>query len=172
MIQMASVMRGAGLDPLGGPMGGQTQTGFPAPGNPNAPQTASSPTAPAAPGTIPATGGTAPVPSLYASGPLGDPSALMQLLGGAGGAGFGPGPGASALPAGPPPEERFQVQLQVRALRLLMAEFHSRDLLAITRYGVHQRLSKCACTACDRRECALRDRVHPQRRRIVGQELP
>ncbi|KAN0136005.1 hypothetical protein V8E53_006166 [Lactarius tabidus] len=112
MIQMASVMRGAGLDPLGGPMGGQTQTGFPAPGNPNAPQTASSLTAPAAPGTIPATGGTAPVPSLYASGPLGDPSALMQLLGGAGGAGFGPGPGASALPAGPPPEERFQVQLQ------------------------------------------------------------
>ncbi|KAI9428406.1 UBQLN4 protein [Lactarius indigo] len=36
----------------------------------------------------------------------------MQLLGGAGGAGFGPGVGASPLPGAPPPEERFQVQLQ------------------------------------------------------------
>ena len=116
MLQMASVFRGAGVDSFGGPMGGQTQPSFPAPGNPNAPQTAGSPTTPAAPGTTPATGGTAPLPNLY--GQFGDPSALMQLLGGVGGAGFGPGAGAAALPAGPPPEERFQVQLQVRRLTL------------------------------------------------------
>lgn len=117
MIQMASLMRSAGVDPLGAPLGGQAQSSFPAPGNPNAPQAANTPPAPAVPGTAPAASGTAPVPNLF-GGPLGDPSALMQLLGGAGGAGFGsgfgPGPGASALPSGPPPEERFQVQLQVR----------------------------------------------------------
>lgn len=115
MIQMASLMRSAGVDPLGAPLGGQAQSGFPAPGNPNAPQAANTPTSPAAPGTTPASAGTAPVPNLF-GGPLGDPSALMQLLGGAGGAGFGPGLGASAPPSGPPPEERFQVQLQVRTL--------------------------------------------------------
>ncbi|KAH9028449.1 hypothetical protein EDB83DRAFT_2524279 [Lactarius deliciosus] len=110
MIQMASVMRGAGIDPLGGPLGGPTQSGFPAPGNPNTSQ-ASTASAPAVPGTTPAASGTAPVPNPF--GPLGDPSALMQLLGGAGGAsGFGSGVGASPLPSGPPPEERFQVQLQ------------------------------------------------------------
>ncbi|KAH9169100.1 hypothetical protein EDB89DRAFT_1987243 [Lactarius sanguifluus] len=111
MIQMASVMRGAGIDPLGGPLGGATQSGFPAPGNPNTSQAANTASAPAVPGTTPAASGTAPVPNPF--GPLGDPSALMQLLGGAGGAsGFGPGVGASPLPSGPPPEERFQVQLQ------------------------------------------------------------
>lgn len=116
MLQMASVFRGSGFDNLGGPMGGQTQPSFPAPGNPNAPQSANSPTTPAAPGTTPAAGGTAPLP-MY--GQFGDPSALMQLLGGVGGAGFGAGAGATAPPAGPPPEERFQVQLQVRRLMLL-----------------------------------------------------
>lgn len=109
MIQMASMMRSAGVDPLGSSLGGQPQSSFPAPGNPNAPL---SPLAPAPPGTNPAASGTAP--NLY--GPLGDPGALMQLLGGAGGAGFGPGAGASAPPSGPPPEERFQVQLQVHML--------------------------------------------------------
>ncbi|KAF8263801.1 hypothetical protein EI94DRAFT_1740009 [Lactarius quietus] len=109
MIQMASMMRGAGLDPLAGPMGGQGHSAFPAPGNPNAPQGASTAPAPATLGTSPAAGGTAPVPNLFG---LGDPNALMQLLGGAGGAGYGAGAGASPIPAGPPPEERFQVQLQ------------------------------------------------------------
>jgi len=123
MIQMASVMRGAGIDPLsggsgGGPFGGPSHSGFPAPGNPNPFQTANTAPAPAAPGT-PA-GGAAPVPNLFS--PLGgDPSALMQQLlggaggaglGGAGGAGFGPAASASPLPGAPPPEERFQVQLQ------------------------------------------------------------
>jgi hypothetical protein len=168
MIQMASMMRSAGVDPLGSSLG---QSSFPAPGNPNAPQIANSPLTPAAPGTNPAASGTAP--NLY--GPLGDPSALMQLLGGAGGAGFGAGAGASALPSGPPPEERFQVQLQVHILIYFgcyWLKIDCPDLVAITRYGVHQCISKCTCTACDSRECARRDRVHPRRRRIVGQESP
>ncbi|KAH9052316.1 hypothetical protein EDB87DRAFT_1816593 [Lactarius vividus] len=110
MIQMASMMRSAGIDPLGGPLGGPTQSGFPAPGNPTTPQASNTASAPVAPGTTPAASGTAPVPNPFGS--LGDPSALMQLLGGAGGPGFGPGVGASPLPGGPPPEERFQVQLQ------------------------------------------------------------
>ncbi|KAI9441010.1 hypothetical protein H4582DRAFT_1940935 [Lactarius indigo] len=118
MIQMASMMRSAGIDPLAGPLGGPTQSGFPAPGNPT-PQAANTASAPAAPGATPAASGTAPVPNPF--GPLGDPSALMQLLGGAGGAGFGPGVGASPLPGAPPPEERFQVQLQVRTLTYIMA---------------------------------------------------
>ena len=167
MLQMASVFRGSGFDNLGGPMGGQTQPSFPAPGNPNAPQSANSPTTPAAPGTTPAAGGTAPLP-MY--GQFGDPSALMQLLGGVGGAGFGAGAGATAPPAGPPPEERFQVQLQVRRLTLLGCWLYLAHvpLAAITRYGVHQRLSKRACTSCDRRECARCNRVYPRWRRIVG----
>jgi hypothetical protein len=120
MIQMASMMRGAGIDPLGGgggPFGGPSLPGFPAPGNPNAPQTANTAPAPAASGTTPAASGTAPVPDLFGlgGGSLGgDPSALMQLLGGVGSAGFVPRANAPPLSDAPPPEERFQVQLQVR----------------------------------------------------------
>ncbi|KAH9029149.1 hypothetical protein EDB85DRAFT_2252707 [Lactarius pseudohatsudake] len=115
MIQMASMMRGAGIDPLGGPLGGATQSGFPAPGNPNTSQAANTASAPAVPGATPAASGTAPVPNPF--GP--DPSALMQLLGGAGGAaGFGLGsrttPAASGTapvpnPFGPDPSALMQL---------------------------------------------------------------
>lgn len=111
---MASVMRGAGFDPTGG-------SSLVPPGNPNAPlapNTTSTP-APAIPGGgTPAPGGTAPAPNLFGPNPFGtDASALLQFLG-AGGPSFGSG--ASPLGSAPPPadarppEERFQVQLQVR----------------------------------------------------------
>lgn len=119
MIQMASMMRGAGIDPLaGGPFGAPTQSGFPAPGNPNAPQAGNTSPAPAAPGTTPAGSGAAPAPNLFGS-LGGDPSQLMQLLGGMGSGGFASHASASPLPDAPPPEERFQVQLQVRTLLTL-----------------------------------------------------
>ena len=120
---MASMMRGAGIDPLSGggsPFGGPSHSGFPAPGNPNAPQAGNTVPTPAAPGATPAAGGAAPVPNLF--GPLGgDPSQLMQLLGGMGSAGFPPRGSAAPLPDAPPPEERFQVQLQVRIPNVVLS---------------------------------------------------
>jgi hypothetical protein len=106
---MASVMRGAGSDPLAGPFGGSS---FVAPGNPNASSASNTASTPATSGGVPAPGGTAPTPNQFESNPFSaDPSALLQLLG-AGGPGFaGAPPSAEARP----PEERFQVQLQVRA---------------------------------------------------------
>ncbi len=100
MIQMASMMRGAGLD-----------------------------------GT--------PTPNLFG----GDPSALLQLLGGA-------SPSADARP----PEERFQVQLQVRHFVVPCAfEMTCIRFIAITRYGLLQCFPECARPACDRRERAFGD---------------
>jgi len=96
MIQMASMMRGAGPDPLTSPFGGSTPI---APGNPNPSATSASnttsTTTPPMGGLAP--GGTPPTPNLFG----GDPGALLQLLGGV-------PPSADARP----PEERFQVQLQ------------------------------------------------------------
>lgn len=96
MIQMASMMRGAGPDPVVSPFGGSTPT---APGNPNATQASNttSTTTPPVGGLAP--GGTPPIPNPFG----GDPGALLQLLGGV-------NPSVDARP----PEERFQVQLQVR----------------------------------------------------------
>lgn len=95
-MQMASMMRGAGPDPAVSPFGGSTPT---APGNPNAiaASNTTSTTQPPLGGLAP--GGTPPIPNPFG----GDPGALLQLLGGV-------NPSADARP----PEERFQVQLQVR----------------------------------------------------------
>jgi len=104
MLQMASMMRGAGLDPLAGPHGGST---FTAPGNPSAsldPHTST----PVPPGSGSTADGTTPAPSLFGPNPFGaDPSALLQLLG----AGV-PSRAPSLSTDARPPEERFQVQLQ------------------------------------------------------------
>ena len=117
------MMQGAGVgSPFGGGMGG----GFPAPGNPGG---APNP-------TIPAIGAAPQSPGQDVSNlvsPLGgagagavpqfDPAAMQQMLGMLGGGGIGAGAnafgggfgGAPAAPADTrPPEERFQVQLQVR----------------------------------------------------------
>lgn len=94
MIQMASMMRGAGLDPLASPFGGSTPI---APGNPSATSASNTTSTTTPPVGGPAPGGTSPTPNLFG----GDPGALLQLLGGA-------PPSADARP----PEERFQVQLQ------------------------------------------------------------
>jgi len=116
MLQMASMMRGAGLDPLAAPTGGLP---FPPPGNPNSSSASNTTTTPATHGGDPAPSGTTPAQNLFGQSPFGpDPSSLLQLLG-AGGPGFGSGasPFGSAPPSTEtrPPEERFQVQLQVRS---------------------------------------------------------
>jgi len=112
MLQMASMMRGTGLDPLAGSFGGPT---FAPPGNPNAPGAPNTASTPATPGGGPAASGTTPAPNPFGPNPFGmDPSALSQILG-AGGPGFGSGASLFGTPADTrPPEERFQVQLQVR----------------------------------------------------------
>lgn len=89
-------MRGAGLDPLASPDGGSTPV---APGNPNATPASNTTSTTIPPVGGPAPAGTPPMPNLFG----GDPGALLQLLGGV-------PPSADARP----PEERFQVQLQVR----------------------------------------------------------
>jgi ubiquilin len=110
------MMRGAGLDPLAAPTGGSP---FPPPGNPNPSPTSDTATTPATPGGGSAPSSTTPAQNLFGQSPFGpDPTSLLQLLG-AGGPGFGSGasPFSSAPPSTTdtrPPEERFQVQLQVR----------------------------------------------------------
>ncbi|KAH9988183.1 hypothetical protein BJV77DRAFT_1061446 [Russula vinacea] len=96
MMQMASMMRSAGLDPLAGPFGGST------PGIPNAPPASNTASTTAAPVGGPTTGATSPAPNPFGA----DPSALLQLLGGVQPSAVPPSADAR------PPEERFQVQLQ------------------------------------------------------------
>jgi ubiquilin len=113
MLQMASMMRGAGLDPLAGPLGGSA---FTPPGNPNASSAPNTTATPATPESGSTPGGTAPAPNLLGPNPFGaDPSALLQFLG-AGSPAFGGGASLGSAPPADtrPPEERFQVQLQVR----------------------------------------------------------
>jgi ubiquilin len=173
MLQMASMMRGAGLDPLGGPPGGST---FTPPGNPNAPSDPNTTTPPETPGSAPTPGGTASAPNLFGTNPFGaDASALLQFLG-AGGPAFGGGASLGGTPPAEtrPPEERFQVQLQVRtfiAPHLWIDISHLFFLIAIARYGLHECLAKCARTTCDRRKRTFSDRVYPWRWWIVVQEI-
>lgn len=132
MLRMAQMFQGAGLG--GGNAGGfgganpfAPPPAFPAPGNPNPTSTPSSPSAASqtpssttTPGATP--GAVPPFPLFGGAGNL--PAMQQQLFGmpfgpGAGGlGGFGGFGGAPAAPATPadtrPPEERFQVQLQVR----------------------------------------------------------
>ena len=100
MMQMASMMRGAG-DDLASPFGGSVPIG-PGNSNSNATPTSDTTSTTTPPGVVP--GGTPPTPNLFG----GDPSALLQLLGGV--------PPSAVPPSADarPPEERFQVQLQVR----------------------------------------------------------
>jgi len=97
MMQMASMMRGAGFDPLAGPLGGSIPVGQ---GNPSASLASNTTSTTATP-----VGGPAPGETPQAPNPFGtDPSALLQLLGGA--------PPSTPSTDARPPEERFQVQLQ------------------------------------------------------------
>jgi len=94
MMQMASMMRSAGLDPLAAPLGGSTPV---AQGNPSAPSATNATSTTTTP-----IGGMAPGGTPQAPNPFGtDPSSLLQLLG-----------GVSPTTDARPPEERFQVQLQ------------------------------------------------------------
>jgi ubiquilin len=121
MLQMSAMMRegGAGGGNPFGAAGGAG--GFPAPGTPGGTVSPVNPTA----GSLPAQG-MAPFASMFGPGagtggasPAGagfDPAMMQQLFGMGAGAGnpFG-GSAATAPPADTrPPEERFQVQLQVR----------------------------------------------------------
>lgn len=141
MLNMSNVMQGAG-----GAGGFGAPSSFPAPGLPS---TAQQPQSQTPTGTTPGTstaGGTAPqfpFNPLFGMGapgagagtgntppnPFGDPAAMQQmmnLLGGGGlGAGLGGGLGGfGGAPAAPadsrPPEERFQVQLQVSTSWILV----------------------------------------------------
>lgn len=94
-MQMASMMRGAGLDPLASPLGGSIPV---AQGTPSAPSASNTTSTTATPVDGLAPGGMSQAPNPFGT----DPSALLQLLGGA-------PPSTDARP----PEERFQVQLQV-----------------------------------------------------------
>ena len=125
MLQMSNMMRG----------GGQ-QGAFPAPGLPStaANQDAGAPAAGGAPAAAPAqpffnpwfppppaSGSNPASPGATGAGapPFGafDPAMMQQMMGAFGGAGPMGGFGGAAAPAAPadtrPPEERFQVQLQV-----------------------------------------------------------
>jgi len=132
MLQMASMLQGAGLG--GGTNPFAPAPGFPAPGNPN-PTTSPSTPSSTSPGATAGAGAVPPLPSLFGAPAAGGGAAaggnlpaLQQMFGGGMGSPFGFGPGAGGLggyggfggaPATPadtrPPEERFQAQLQVRS---------------------------------------------------------
>jgi len=127
MLRMASMLRGGGLggaSPFGAP-----PPAFPAPGTPNAqassPSTAQNATPVAGAGSPPAGsppadpfglfGGLNPGAAAGSPGvnPFGyNPALMQQILGLSGGLGASPPPPADTRP----PEERFQVQLQVSLL--------------------------------------------------------
>lgn len=171
-MQMASALRGGGggmfpgMEGLGG-MGG----GFPAPGVPggaaaDATSTPASPTGAAGNGTTSPPlnpfalfGGLPPMPSTAGAGsppPFGMDPALMQQLLGAGpfGGGMGGGMGGFGAPAAPvdsrPPEERFQVQLQVLPLLHSHGALTDMSLTATTGYGLHQCVTECPCSSGNR----------------------
>ena len=146
---------------------------FPPPPAPAAGATASSTTAP---GTTPApaagatpTGGAAP-PAAAALPPLFNPfnpAAMQQMMGMYGNDPFGRFGGAGAAPSAPadsrPPEERFQVQLQVRHVVYYVSGANGvliswvDDGAAIARYGVHECAAERPRAARDGREGRFRD---------------
>lgn len=125
MLRMATAFQGTGGTPFGNSFGSAAPS-FPAPGNPNAASPtpgATSPNAqnlapnpfnlfgaPGAGGAAPGAGGAGTAPNPFAF----DPALMQQMMGmnsfGAGGGGFGTPPAPADTR---PPEERFQVQLQV-----------------------------------------------------------
>lgn len=133
MLQMASALQGAGGSPLANPFGAAATPSFPAPGNPNAPSPTSGLTSPNAQspapnpfnlfgmpgaGSGPSAGGAGAAPNPFAF----DPALMQQMMGMNA---FGPSAGGFGTPPAPadtrPPEERFQVQLQVSSKSLFTA---------------------------------------------------
>ena len=127
MLQMSNMMRDMGAGPtmggfpgMGGGLGGFGGAANPTPAPNLTPDTRTTVQTPSTTGATNTTSTTAPNPFL-------DPAMMQQLMGafgGAGGGGLGGGPGGGfgggglfGAPATPtdtrPPEERFQVQLQV-----------------------------------------------------------
>lgn len=166
MMQMSSVLRGAGA---GGGIPGTSP--FPAPGVPSG-ATATGATSPASPSATMQPGITGTGTNVGAGAGLPSPALLQALLGagpfgaGLGGGGLGGGSlggfggGLSPFgvpPAAPvdtrPPEERFQVQLQVRPISHVSyfpsPSHHPFHSPATTRDGFHQRSSKRACPSSD-----------------------
>jgi len=138
MLQMASMMRGMGgagpgANPFGGTPNSPRPGGFPAPGIPqgnaaSVPPTFGQPTSPSgvAPASpfpfVPAAAGTGaaanPAAAAGTLNPFAMNPALLQQMMGMGASGFGGGfGGPTPTPTDArPPEERFQVQLQVTYL--------------------------------------------------------
>ena len=139
ILQMASLMRDVGGPPGANPFDGARGGGFPAPGIPSTGTTAASNATTATPGApapaagaapvnpwtsfFPPAGGAAPAGSMGSTttpplmNPFGlNPALLQSMMDPGGGGGFGGAwGGATAAPPtdARPPEERFQVQLQV-----------------------------------------------------------
>lgn len=160
MMQMSAMMRGAGL---GSPPGGiGAATAFPVPGFPSgtAGTGATNPTLPSTPAQPGAAGTGAGLPN---------PALLQALLGGPGGGlgGLGGGLGPFGAPPTVPadtrtPEDRFQVQLQVRPTgSCIVIHLTSPSFLpATTRYGFRQCVSERPCPSCNWRQRARCDRVY------------
>lgn len=138
---------GAGTTPVGSPPPPLFNPWFPPP----PPSGASNTGASAGAGATPGAG--APPPNPFAS--MFDPAAMQQMLGmlgggpGVGGSGFG---GFGAAPAAPadtrPPEERFQVQLQVSDYLCHFMQVIDIAILATARYGFHERATEYPRASC------------------------
>lgn len=162
MLQMSSMM-GPGA---GGGLGG----GFPAPGFPST----ASQTQGANPTTTPQTGaGATPTPPVNLFNPFGipppaaggtganppgaglfgDPAMMQQMLSALGGA---PSPAAPADTR--PPEERFQVQLQVSQSHTstVRTVLTSCRIPATARHGIHKCITECSGIVGNRWQCPLR----------------
>ena len=182
-----------GYGGFGSPFGASQPT-FPAPGTPNTnsanPTSPTSPTNPTSATTSPTSAPSAgsPNPFLFGAPPPAaggyNPALMQQMLaashamgqggsaaggwGGLGAAGYGLGSPPVPVPSDTrPPEERFQVQLQVslfNSLPLFLLfyylitdkySFFFRGLIiATTRYGIRQRLTECSCSLGDGRKCS------------------
>lgn len=169
------MFQGAGLG--GGTAGGfgganpfAPPPAFPAPGNPNPTSTPSSPSAAGQTPSSTTTPGATPgaVPPFPLFGGAGNLPAMQQMFGmpygpGAGGlGGFGGFGGAPAVPATPadtrPPEERFQVQLQVRLFILILLNVAMNNgliilYIATAGNGTQQRVAECEGSTCHWWEC-------------------
>lgn len=151
---------------LGNPFGGVggANAAFPAPGLSSFVQ-AQQPASNDAPNPTPANSPTAGFNPFSAFG--GAAPGFMPLM-----PGF---PGAPAPAAAPtntrPPEERYQLQLQVchecRLWQLKTCVVHLIFLAAITRHGLRKCYAECSRIIGHRRECARGYRVHPWRRRLI-----
>ena len=172
---MASLMRDIGGGGRGANPVGTREAGFPAPGMPSTCTTATTNAATATHGAPAPAAGTVPVnpwasffppaggAAAAAAGGMGsnttpplmnpfglNPALLQSMMDPGGGGGFGAWGGAAPAPPADarPPEERFQVQLQVRILPFSIY-MRSGCLYspcsrhqAIARYGLHECIAK------------------------------